>query len=485
MGGLTVRKTTTPAASQSILVVEDEVLIRMAVAQYLRTCGYEVIEAGHAAEAIEVLTSGTQVDLVFSDVQMPGDMDGFGLATWVKQNYPAVKVILSSGVAKTAEKAGDLCAQGPMLRKPYGEGELVRLIRKLLPAGMRGVGAIYRLYRRGALLSDDEVILVYSSDGSGYQPRSVPLINVRYALSRALRKGLLERPAAERIVASAQRLHFSERCWPVILANAGALDPHGELQTLVSSLDLKREDTVRCLHTVARWLAETPALAERPRRLSTAFIPSEARRQRDYDALAGLDREEVKRDLSRWQLISGRYGRHLLRIAAVDPEIGLAARLKRKGALAALLADLARRRHNENESIGDAENQANVRTAALMLVLEESWKALAADQHGFAEALWAELTASGELDAEIFRWRAVRDAARVARSRGLSTRVRDQSLAESEIAHAHGFHSWQDLQQASTLAPFPWSDFVAYRDELALAKRLRQDLFNPRPFELK
>jgi hypothetical protein len=353
------------------------------------------------------------------------------------------------------------------------------------PAGMRGVGTIYRLYRRGALLSDDEVILVYSSDGSGYQPRSVPLINVRYALSRALRKGLLERPAAERIVASAQRLHFSERCWPVILANAGALDPHGELQTLVSSLDLKREDTVRCLHTVARWLAETPALAERPRRLSTAFIPSEARRQRDYDALAGLDREEVKRDLSRWQLISGRYSRHLLRIAAVDPEIGLAARLKRKGALAPLLADLARRRHNENESIGDAENQANVRTAALVLVLEESWKALAADQHGFAEALWAELTASGELDAEIFRWRAVRDAARVARSRGLSTRVRDQSLAESEIAHAHGFHSWQDLQQASTLAPFPWSDFVAYRDELALAKRLRQDLFNPRPFKLK
>ncbi|MGH3425983.1 MAG: TfuA-like protein, partial [Mycobacteriales bacterium] len=204
------------------------------------------------------------------------------------------------------------------------------------PAGMRGVGTIYRLYRRGALLSDDEVILVYSSEGSGYQPRSVPLINVRYALSRALRKGLLERPAAERIVASAQRLHFSERCWPVILANAGALDPHGELQTLVSSLDLKREDTVRCLHTVARWLAETPALAERPRRLSTAFIPSEARRQRDYDALAGLDREEVKRDLSRWQLISGRYSRHLLRIAAVDPEIGLAARLKRKGALAPL-----------------------------------------------------------------------------------------------------------------------------------------------------
>ncbi len=110
----------------------------MAVAQYLRTCGYEVVEASHAAEAIEVLSSATPVDLVFSDVHMPGGMDGFGLATWVRQNYPAVKVILTSGVARTAEKAGDLCAQGPMLRKPYGEGELVRLIRKLLARAADG-----------------------------------------------------------------------------------------------------------------------------------------------------------------------------------------------------------------------------------------------------------------------------------------------------------------------------------------------------------
>jgi hypothetical protein len=327
------------------------------------------------------------------------------------------------------------------------------------------------LYRRGALQSDDEVILLYSSDGSGYQSRSVPLINVRYALSRALRKGRLER-----VVFSAQRLHFSQLCWPVILSNASVLDPDGELQRLVSSLDLKREDAVRCLRTVARWLADAPALTERRRR-STAFIPSEVRRQRDYDALAGLDREEVKRDLSRWQLISGRYNRHLLRIAAVDPEVGLAARLKRKCALAPLLADLSRRPHREKGSISDAESQANARAATLVLVLVELWKALGADRQGFAEAMWAELTASGELDAEIFRWRAVRDAARVPRGRGLSTRARDQFLAESEIAHAHGFRSWQDMQQASTLAPFPWSDFTAYRDELALAKRLRQELF--------
>jgi hypothetical protein len=346
------------------------------------------------------------------------------------------------------------------------------------PAGMRGVGTIYRLYRRGALDSDDEVVLVYSSNGCGYQPQSVALINVRYALSRALHKGWMDPTAAQHVLASAKRLHFPERLWPTILSNAGVTDPNGELQRLMSSLDLKRTDALRCLRAVARWLADAPALAERPRRRSAAFVPSEERRQRDYDALAGLDREEVKRDLSRWHLISGRYTRHLLRIAAVDPDLGLAARLERKDVLTQVLADFGPGRPGKSEAIGKAENRASLRTTALALVLVESWKALGADRQGFAEALWAELRASGELDAEIFRWRAVRDAARMAKSRGLNARARDEFLAESEIAHAHGFHSWRDLQKASTLAPFGWSDFVAYRDELALAKRLRQELFN-------
>src|SRR5262249_60223603 len=68
-----------------ILFVEDEVLIRMAVADYLRDCGYRVIEAGNADEAIKVLCSNESVDVVCSDVQMPGSMDGFGLAQWIRR----------------------------------------------------------------------------------------------------------------------------------------------------------------------------------------------------------------------------------------------------------------------------------------------------------------------------------------------------------------------------------------------------------------
>src|SRR5438132_4440807 len=70
-----------PTLQETILLVEDEVLVRMPIAQYLRDCGYKVIEAVNADEAITVLLhKETVVDLVFSDIEMPGAVDGFGLA---------------------------------------------------------------------------------------------------------------------------------------------------------------------------------------------------------------------------------------------------------------------------------------------------------------------------------------------------------------------------------------------------------------------
>jgi len=117
---------------ETVLVVEDEVLVRMVIADYLRECGYRVIEAGNAAEAISVLQSPEPVDIVFSDIQMPGDMDGFGLATWVRQNHPGLKVLLASGNARAAHTAGDLCEEGPLERKPYHPQTILARIQRLL-----------------------------------------------------------------------------------------------------------------------------------------------------------------------------------------------------------------------------------------------------------------------------------------------------------------------------------------------------------------
>jgi CheY-like chemotaxis protein len=121
-----------PAPPPTILVVEDDVLVRNLVAAYLRECGFDVIEANSADEAIRVLQAEVPVDIVFSDIQMPGSMDGFGLAHWVRRERPWLKVILTSGAACTAKEAGDLCEQGPILAKPYDHAELERHIRSLL-----------------------------------------------------------------------------------------------------------------------------------------------------------------------------------------------------------------------------------------------------------------------------------------------------------------------------------------------------------------
>jgi CheY-like chemotaxis protein len=129
-----------PKSVQTILVVEDEILIRLDVADYLRQCGYRVLEASSAADAVTVLQTDHDVDVVFSDAQMPGAMDGFGLARWIRANRPDLKVILTSGVVRSAELAGDLCEDGPIEEKPYHPQRLLERIRSTLAQARRAAG---------------------------------------------------------------------------------------------------------------------------------------------------------------------------------------------------------------------------------------------------------------------------------------------------------------------------------------------------------
>jgi DNA-binding response OmpR family regulator len=117
---------------QTILVVEDEVLIRLPLAEYFRDCGYRVFEASNVAEAKAVLDADTPVVLVFSDVNMPGNENGFALAVWIRQHHPNTKVLLTSGIANAAEKAEGLCEDGPLLMKPYSHDLVLQRIQGLL-----------------------------------------------------------------------------------------------------------------------------------------------------------------------------------------------------------------------------------------------------------------------------------------------------------------------------------------------------------------
>ena len=116
----------------TILVVEEDVMVRLVIADYLRTCGFWVVEVSNTDEAVKALTTGLRVDVVLTPVYASGSMDGFGLAQWVRRKRPATRTVLSSGVRRTAELAGALCEKGPMLSKPYSVREVERRIRAIL-----------------------------------------------------------------------------------------------------------------------------------------------------------------------------------------------------------------------------------------------------------------------------------------------------------------------------------------------------------------
>ena len=120
--------TPAPTRKSVVLVVEDEIPIRSMVSEYLRDVGFAVIEARNAGEAVAVLAASTPVDLVFTDVDMPGTMDGLMLAAWVQETHPAVPVILASGVAELR----DGHRGAGVLPKPYSPKVLERKIRELL-----------------------------------------------------------------------------------------------------------------------------------------------------------------------------------------------------------------------------------------------------------------------------------------------------------------------------------------------------------------
>jgi CheY-like chemotaxis protein len=113
-----------------VLVVEDDLLLRMDAADIVRNAGFDVIEAGSADEAIAILEANRNIHLVFTDIQMPGPMDGLKLARFVKDRWPPIKIMATSGLIKIS--GDDLPPGGRFLPKPYSPAEVIRTLRELL-----------------------------------------------------------------------------------------------------------------------------------------------------------------------------------------------------------------------------------------------------------------------------------------------------------------------------------------------------------------
>jgi CheY-like chemotaxis protein len=112
-----------------VLVVEDEVLLRLMIADELRSKGFSVVEAANADEALAVLRSSAPVDLVFTDIQMPGTINGLALASLVRTTQPELKIIVASGHSP-AYPSRDIA--DAFFGKPYDVVRVVTRIKELL-----------------------------------------------------------------------------------------------------------------------------------------------------------------------------------------------------------------------------------------------------------------------------------------------------------------------------------------------------------------
>ncbi len=297
------------------------------------------------------------------------------------------------------------------------------------PAGMHGLGVITRLFRLGWLEGDDEVAVATDPD-EGFAARSVALVNVRYAASKAVRAGALERTRAAAVVEAARQLYFAQRSWPLILRHAGLADEGRQLERRLERFDLKRRDACTAAHALARALRLDPGLGvAHARRHAERFRVTE--RYPGHDRRLGLAPDELALRLTRWLFGSGRYQAHVWALAAGEPE----------------LREVA-------EAITNAEARAEARRDALAAILTR-WLASVEE---LAPMVMSELEFMDELDAEVMRWHAARTlAAAVVEPDGEQLeRVRQ------EVAIAHGVVDWEMLcdevvdERLFGAIPLPW-----------------------------
>jgi CheY-like chemotaxis protein len=118
-----------PRAPTVVLIVEDEVILRFNAVSIAEDAGFEVLEAANADEAIILLERHTDIRILFTDIDMPGSMDGLRLSRAVRDRWPPIKIILTSGHVKV--QVGDIPDGSLFFTKPYQPGEISAALLQL------------------------------------------------------------------------------------------------------------------------------------------------------------------------------------------------------------------------------------------------------------------------------------------------------------------------------------------------------------------
>src|SRR5947209_9449277 len=120
-------------AAPAVLVVEDEMMLRMRAVDIVEDAGYTPVEAVNADEALAILESRSDISLLFTDIQMPGSMDGLKLAHAVHDRWPSIKIILVSGQIKVSDS--DKPADSRFFGKPLEMKQMITELQEMVGAG--------------------------------------------------------------------------------------------------------------------------------------------------------------------------------------------------------------------------------------------------------------------------------------------------------------------------------------------------------------
>jgi len=115
---------------KTVLVVEDEILTRVDAVACLREAGFDVVEAANGTEALALIRTRDDVDLIFTDIQMPGAVDGLELARRARETHPTVRLVFTSGARRF--DTDNLPGEGVFFSKPYDAEHVAETVQRLL-----------------------------------------------------------------------------------------------------------------------------------------------------------------------------------------------------------------------------------------------------------------------------------------------------------------------------------------------------------------
>lgn len=114
-----------------VLVVEDDALLRMSAVDMVEDAGFTCLEAANASEAIEILEHRRDIRIVFTDVDMPGSMDGIRLAACIRDRWPPIEIIVTSGYFSNDQV--ELPTRGLFFPKPYDQRQVIAAMHRMVP----------------------------------------------------------------------------------------------------------------------------------------------------------------------------------------------------------------------------------------------------------------------------------------------------------------------------------------------------------------